>query len=192
MQVKCALCKSEFSIRPNRYSETVCCSMKCAAIHRKMRGETGKKMTFEEDENGCFICTSHKKGKRGYPRMTKGPVFRHVYEEMFGELPKGTIVRHLCDNKMCINPEHLRKGTQKENIEDALRNKKFPIGSQRSYAKYNELQMYGVKILLKHTGLTNTEIEKITSVDRETIYAVKNNKMWKHVDVNDESTKQLN
>ena len=33
-------------------------------------------------------------------------------------LPKGMIVRHLCHNPKCVNPLHLRVGTQSENGRD--------------------------------------------------------------------------
>lgn len=36
-----------------------------------------------------------------------------------------TIVMHTCDNRRCINPEHLRGGTQKENIKDCLDKGRF-------------------------------------------------------------------
>jgi hypothetical protein len=33
-----------------------------------------------------------------------------------GELPE--VVRHTCDNSSCVNPDHLRSGTQAEDIRD--------------------------------------------------------------------------
>jgi len=42
--------------------------------------------------------------------------------------PKG-VVMHLCDNRRCVNPIHLRDGTQKENMLDARR--KGRLGKRR-------------------------------------------------------------
>ncbi len=35
-----------------------------------------------------------------------------------GKIPSNKCVLHICDNKLCINPNHLRVGTQSENIID--------------------------------------------------------------------------
>ena len=37
-----------------------------------------------------------------------------------GEIPDNLGVLHKCDNKLCINPEHLYLGDQKDNVKDAL------------------------------------------------------------------------
>lgn len=44
---------------------------------------------------------------------------RIAYELTFGAIPKGFVIRHICDNPPCCNPAHLITGTQKENIADA-------------------------------------------------------------------------
>lgn len=41
---------------------------------------------------------------------------RAVYYQHTGELPE--VVRHLCDNPRCVNPEHLEGGTQVDNMRD--------------------------------------------------------------------------
>ncbi len=39
--------------------------------------------------------------------------------EMFcGEIPAGQKVLHRCDVSLCVNPDHLFLGTQKENVHD--------------------------------------------------------------------------
>jgi hypothetical protein len=43
---------------------------------------------------------------------------RFIYEQCFGDIPTGQGVLHKCDNRKCINPEHLFLGTDKDNAHD--------------------------------------------------------------------------
>jgi hypothetical protein len=53
---------------------------------------------------------------------------RHAWLLVHGEILTPTIfLLHLCDNPRCCNPDHLKPGTQKENIRDAIEKGRFRI-----------------------------------------------------------------
>ena len=55
----------------------------------------------------CWNCVSHAKAK-GYAHVNilgrAHQVDRLIYEELFGFIPEGHVLRHKCDNRACINP----------------------------------------------------------------------------------------
>lgn len=45
------------------------------------------------------------------------PAHRSTYELFIGGIPDGMIIDHLCHNRSCVNPDHLRLATYKQNSE---------------------------------------------------------------------------
>ena len=67
---------------------------------------------------GCHNWTGYT--DHGYGRVrindTLYYVHRLAYESHVGPLVQGLVVDHTCNNRKCMNPEHLKQVTQRENI----------------------------------------------------------------------------
>ena len=53
-----------------------------------------------------------------------------------GEITDGLVVRHTCDNRICVNPEHLEVGTHQDNMDDMVRRNRQAKGNNH-YSRVN-------------------------------------------------------
>lgn len=80
-----------------------------------------KKNVTELGPDDCWIYGGFI-SKEGYGKISGGGkhYFAHrvSYSLYKGEIPKGLIICHICDNKKCVNPNHLYAGTNLDNQQD--------------------------------------------------------------------------
>ena len=86
---------------------------------------------------------------------------------------------HKNDIKTDNRLENLYWGTQKENVQDALINKTWPIGEDSCNAKLTNKEVYEIKDLVKN-GYKDTEIGNFYGVHAATIWCIRNREnSWK-------------
>ena len=157
-----------------------CAKSRCR-LKRKRMTEVGvfqKRIAIDwkVTELGCWECTSHCRS-RGYPVIQGIPGQRFMYEECFGNIPHGMVVRHRCDNRACINPEHLELGTIKENMGDKKRCGTHPCGEKNHRHKLTWEQVREIRSL---RGMSQSSIGRLFGVHRSTIEDVLSNRGWTH------------
>lgn len=148
--------------------------------YEKVKHHSQKPVEYYIDENGCHICTSHKAGNSGYPqkRFNGKNIRLHRYVFILAnekELNSKDYICHSCDNRMCINPNHLFLGTHQDNMRDMLSKDR-----QVKHSKLTKEQIYEIKI---NTLDTMKSLSEKYSVSASTIRDIWNEKTHKNVKI---------
>lgn len=138
-----------------------------------------------EPMSGCWLwlltISQHGYGQMSYKGQPKR-AHRISYGAFVGEIKDGLHVLHKCDNRSCINPQHLFLGTNKDNVMDCLKKGRwtkasFVGGTKHPRAKLTEQQ---IKEIWFSKDLSK-DIAKKYNTDRRNVYAIQHRKFWRSV-----------
>ena len=86
-------------------------------------------------------------------------------------------VLHTCDNRSCINPDHLYLGSHQDNMKDRdLRGRQFS-----GLTRLSEEEVREIKNFLGTTSRTLEDIGRQFNVTKHTIFDIKRERTWSHV-----------
>lgn len=100
--------------------------------------------------------------------------------EFFNKQKPSLFILHSCDNGQCVNPNHLREGTQAENLQDAVIRNRLRVGENHPHAKLTHTQVVEIKLRI-HNGDSNLEIAQHFPVSPAAIREIRNGANWRHV-----------
>jgi len=118
----CPECSKSFKVLPWRVERggEICCSRECVIAYRTEKPESKfwKHVNKTED---CWLWTGGQ--IKGYGQIStpeKKYAHRFSWEIHSGAIPVGLCVLHKCDVPLCVRPDHLFLGTDKDNTKDRI------------------------------------------------------------------------
>lgn len=182
----CPCCEKRFFRKKNELSHKqwdnrIWCSGKCR--EQKVPIEEYKQNRFRQiltktiitnlgcmEYQGCLYPSGYAQ-IRAFGKQESGS--RIIWRLIKGEIPEGMCVLHKCDNRKCINPEHLFLGTPQDNMVDK-------VNKGRQFHKLNQIQKLEILTLIQK-GIQYRKIAKIYSVSPMSIvYIAKQNNITRY------------
>ena len=100
-----------------------------------------------------------------------------------GDIPEEKIVCHSCDNKLCVNPDHLWMGSYRENTHDMIKKGRQKIGDhsgeQNGRAQLDWRKVGQIRKRFKKRIVTAQMLSDEYGVKKNVIHMVIQNKTWK-------------
>jgi len=138
------------------------------------------------ESNNCMEWTGtiHRDGYGILWRGRERYAHRHSYVIHKGSIPPGLCIRHTCDNKKCVNPEHLIIGTRRDNTKDALDRGLILQGSRRR-SDVSEDDVLEARKAFHGGKQTLRELSKRLNMGLSQTSDVLWGRLWRHVPMPD-------
>lgn len=94
---------------------------------------------------------------------------RFIYEYYIEEIPEDLIIRHTCDNVLCINPKHLKTGTLKDNARDMVVRGRASTGERNGFSKLTDNEVDEIRDLYRLKIFNQTELGNTYGVSQRHI-----------------------
>jgi len=170
------------------------CSVNCKKGLSQRWGDPIKRFWSYVDKSGgpdaCWIWTGpvFQQGYGSfYWQRTSQKAHRVVYELEVGRIPKGMLVCHHCDNRLCVRPDHLFLGTHKDNAQDASSKGRLATGDAVAHkgeahhaAKLTKEDVREIRNWAAK-GISQREIAKKKGITQTNVSTIIARKTWKHI-----------
>lgn len=137
-------------------------------------------VTFNVAEaGGCWLWGGM--SENGYGRFKAAgrryAAHRLSYSIAYGNCPADLVVRHTCDNSLCVAPHHLVLGTDADNIADRDARGRTAVGSRGGGALLTEDKVIAIRADSRGASAIAAE----HGVHKSTISKIRSRVNWRHV-----------
>lgn len=152
-------------------------------MNKKTRARFEAKISKVPTESGCLEWTSGRDsfgyGRFWVPSKFNGCHAHRVAYELHHnvKLTSDQLVTHTCDNRLCVNIQHLRLGTHQTNAQE--RDERGRSG----LAKLTEEQVETIHLLYSSGKFTQDSLGRYFGVGNAVCSQILNGKSWKHVNI---------
>ena len=185
LPLPCSVCGELVARRPRALGRNVFCSQ-----HRYPDAAQTFWARAEKSE-GCWNWTGSK-GSTGYGQISdRGKninAHRFSWELHHGPIEDGQWVLHKCDNRACVNPDHLFLGTLQDNYRDMVQKGRHPStanpgirGGENAPNHLLTAEQARQIRLRANLGEPHLKLAREFNVDRSVISKIKHRKAWKHI-----------
>lgn len=169
--------------------------------HEVTNVTTGSRFWSRVSKNGsCWIWRGGRSSGYGAFKLNgrRESSHRVAYKLSFGQIPSKACVLHSCDNRLCVNPQHLFLGTLADNVRDMVRKgrhrwgvgrnhgtkthpERIPTGERNGVAKLKASTAISVRE--RHeAGEDCASIARSLGVSYNAVHSIVRRKTWKHLD----------
>lgn len=95
----------------------------------------------------------------------------------------GQVIRHNCDNRACVNPEHLELGSQRDNIQDRVDRGRSAVGERHGRHRVTAEIVRQIRQRCIPGSKENGQsaLAREFGISQMQVWAIVSRKTWKHV-----------
>jgi hypothetical protein len=145
------------------------------------------KVAFTANANKCWEWKAGLR-KDGYAQFRMGgakgtmlKAHRVAYELTHNASPGDLYVCHSCDNRKCVNPNHLFLGTDEDNKQDMMNKGRQSKGEKQGRHKLSLDQVILIRQLSANEGISNAQLGRQFGVTKGAIRAVIVRDSWRNL-----------
>jgi hypothetical protein len=136
-----------------------------------------------EPNSGCFLWTGYL-APNGYGELridgSKMSAHRASWVLHRGQIPGGMFVCHKCDNRACVNPDHLFLGTQKDNMRDAASKGRMNPNQKGERNRAAKLKQDDV-LFIRKSSERGVALALRFNVSQALVTMIRKGRVWNHI-----------
>jgi HNH endonuclease len=132
-----------------------------------------------EPNSGCWLWDGD--CFNDYGRFNKDWAHRVSYRFFVGQIPKKKQVLHHCDIGVCVNPDHLFIGTQKDNLRDCVQKGRNGYKAFHGESHWKSKFTAEEVLQIKSSPLSRRELALLFGVSELLIKHVRSSRAWKQL-----------